>query len=203
MLEAHEFGVPQLRPRSILVAAKPSVWKYFKWPVPGEVATPTVGEALFELMSSAGWEGAAAWRDNAGAIAPPLVGGSKKHGGADVGPTRAKRHWRDELGVNGLAFADAPPASGFSGDPKLTVEMAALIQGFPADWHLSGRKTARYRQIGNAFPPPVAEAVGRRIAAALEAADEERETRSASRVAKLKASQAPSAGHALRGKATH
>src|SRR5208283_5683785 len=34
----------------------------------------------------------------------------------------------------------------------------------------SGRKTARYRQIGNAFPPPVAEAVGTAIRRALERA---------------------------------
>ncbi len=181
LLEAHEFGVPQLRPRSILVAAKPRVWKFFKWPVPGEVATPTVGDALFELMSAGGWEGVDAWRERADAIAPTVVGGSKKHGGADLGPTRAKRHWRDELGVNALALADAPPAPGFSGNPKLTIEMAAVIQGFPADWELAGRKTARYRQIGNAFPPPVAEAVGKRIAAALHAADAEREYRRVSR----------------------
>jgi len=32
----------------------------------------------------------------------------------------------------------------------------------------SGRKTARYRQIGNAFPPPVAEALGSAIRRALE-----------------------------------
>lgn len=171
LLEAHEFGVPQLRPRSVLVAAKPQVWKYFKWPVAGEVATPTVGEALFDLMSAGGWEGADAWRERAGAIAPTLVGGSKKHGGADLGPTRAKRHWRDELGVNAKVLADTPPSADFVGDPKLTVEMAAVIQGFPADWQLAGLKTARYRQIGNAFPPPVAEAVGRSIVAALAAAD--------------------------------
>lgn len=178
LLEAHEFGVPQLRPRAILVAAKPSVWKFFKWPVPGEAPTRTVGEALYGLMSEGGWEGAEAWRDRASVIAPTLVGGSKKHGGADLGPTRAKRHWREQLGVNGVVLADAPPEPGFGGDPKLTVEMAAVIQGFPSDWELSGRKTARYRQIGNAFPPPVAEAVGRRIAAALIAAEDERAQRS-------------------------
>lgn len=177
LLEAHEFGVPQLRPRSILVAAKPQVWKYFKWPVAGEVVTPTVGEALFDLMSAGGWEGAAAWCERADVIAPTLVGGSKKHGGADLGPTRAKRHWRDELGINGKVLADAPPSANFVGDPKLTIEMAAVLQGFPADWQLAGLKTARYRQIGNAFPPPVAEAVGRSIAAALAAADAAAEER--------------------------
>jgi hypothetical protein len=47
--------------------------------------------------------------------------------------------------------------------------MAAAIQGFPSDWRFSGRKTASYRQVGNAFPPPVARAVGESIAAAIQA----------------------------------
>lgn len=41
--------------------------------------------------------------------------------------------------------------------------MTARIQGFPDDWHFSGGKTASCRQIGNAFPPPVAHAVALRI----------------------------------------
>lgn len=53
------------------------------------------------------------------------------------------------------------------GGPMLTVGMAAVIQGFPAEWQFSGAKTAAYRQVGNAFPPPAAEAVGREIATAL------------------------------------
>ena len=50
--------------------------------------------------------------------------------------------------------------------PRLTVPMVAIVQGFK-DWQFVGRKTAAYRQVGNAFPPPVAEAVGRSIYAAL------------------------------------
>jgi len=48
--------------------------------------------------------------------------------------------------------------------------MVARLQGFPGDWMISGRKTAAYRQVGNAFPPPVARALGTAIAAALNAA---------------------------------
>ena len=48
--------------------------------------------------------------------------------------------------------------------------MKARLQGFDDDWQFFGRKTAAYRQIGNAFPPPVARAVGAQIAAALETA---------------------------------
>ncbi|MDY0341785.1 MAG: DNA cytosine methyltransferase, partial [Coriobacteriia bacterium] len=49
--------------------------------------------------------------------------------------------------------------------------MAAVVQGFPTDWEFFGRKTAAYRQVGNAFPPQVAEAVGTAIRSALETAD--------------------------------
>ena len=51
--------------------------------------------------------------------------------------------------------------------PALTVRMAARVQGFPDDWQFFGRKTAVYRQVGNAFPPPVARALGLSIADAL------------------------------------
>ncbi|MGN6898223.1 DNA cytosine methyltransferase [Neisseria sp. P0015.S002] len=49
----------------------------------------------------------------------------------------------------------------------MTARMTARIQGFPDDWQFFGKKTPMYRQIGNAFPPPVAEAVGRQIIKAL------------------------------------
>lgn len=63
-----------------------------------------------------------------------------------------------------------PKGSGRAKWPMLTVEQAALIQGFPGkdSWEFTGGKTARYRQVGNAFPPRVAEAVGRSIRVALE-----------------------------------
>jgi len=100
------------------------------------------------------------WSDNSA--------GSKKHGGPDLGPTRARAAWR-ELGVDGLGIADSPPGPGFPDGkaPKLTVPMVARLQGFPDSWHFSGRKTAAYRQVGNAFPPPVARALGTAIADAL------------------------------------
>lgn len=166
VVQASGFGVPQLRPRAVLVAVEASAEERFEWPAENREA-PTVGTALRALMGSAGWDRADAWAAGADRIAPTLVGGSKKHGGPDLGPTRAKREWR-ELGVDALGLADAPPAPRFAGLPKLTVEMAAVLQGFdPEQWQIFGRKTAAYRQVGNAFPPPVARAFGEQIAAAL------------------------------------
>lgn len=169
LLNASDFGVPQLRPRVIFVALKKEASTFFNWPSALIAPPPTVGEALFDLMAVNGWRGAQQWRDRACDIAPTLVGGSKKHGGPDLGPTRAKKAWAS-IGVDGMGIADAAPEKDFIGMPRLTVRMAARIQGFPDHWQISGKKTAAYRQIGNAFPPPVAKAVGQQIIAALNGA---------------------------------
>lgn len=165
LLQASDFGVPQLRPRVVMVALKRQYASNFAWPT---VKSPpmSVGECLFDLMAADGWPGAQAWMEGANKIAPTLVGGSKKHGGPDLGPTRARKAWA-ELGVDGTSVTDRNPDREQIGPPKLTVRMAARLQGFPDDWHLFGKKTAAYRQVGNAFPPPVAEAVSRQIAGAL------------------------------------
>lgn len=172
LLHASDFGVPQLRPRFVLVAMAAEDMRFFRWPEPDDRARTTVGEALYPLMASGGWKHARAWRRMANGIGPTLVGGSKKHGGADLGPTRAKAAWA-QLGVDGRGIADhvptedaAPPSVVM---PRLTIEMAARIQGWQDQdrYVFAGRKTSQYRQIGNAFPPPVAHALGNSIKAAL------------------------------------
>jgi len=166
LLNASDFGVPQLRPRVAIVATKREYWSNFEWPCTERYNPQTVGETLYELMAANGWRGAKAWRDRADEIAPTLVGGSKKHGGPDLGPTRARQAWA-KLGVEGRTIAEGAPEPDFVGMPRLTVEMAALIQGFPKEWKIAGRKTNAYRQVGNAFPPPVAAAVATQLREAI------------------------------------
>lgn len=166
LVNSSDYGVSQLRPRAILVALKKEYFDFFEWPLKNETPPLTVGELLYEEMSSLGWENADNWKLGANNIAPTLVGGSKKHGGADLGPTRAKQSWA-LLGVDGKGLADMPPINGSKAMPRLTLKMTALIQGFPKDWTFAGKKTPAYRQVGNAFPPPVAKAIGLSIKKAL------------------------------------
>lgn len=167
LVNASDYGVPQLRPRTVLVALLPHFAERFRWPQK-QPAPPTVGKALEDLMSANTWPGAPRWVLDANSIAPTIVGGSKKHGGPDLGPTRARERWR-QLRVDGLGIANSAPGASFPRDglPRLTSRMVARIQGFPDEWLFYGTKTAAYRQIGNAFPPPVAAAVGSAIRAAL------------------------------------
>lgn len=166
LLNASDYGVPQLRPRVVFIALKKQFESYFRWPVPDPSNRKTVGQTLRPLMGARGWRGVSQWCACANDIAPTLVGGSHKHGGADLGPTRSKKAWA-KLNVDGNGVADQAPERGFIGMPRLTVEMCALLQGFPFDWKFAGKKTAAYRQVGNAFPPPVARAVAARLANAL------------------------------------
>lgn len=168
ILNACDYGVPQLRPRFIIVALRERPASKFAWPEPLDRPPPSVGEAISDLMAARAWPGAGAWAAKAIGVAPTIVGGSKKHGGPDLGPTRARRQWAN-LGVDGLGIADQPPDRAFPADsqPRLTIAMVARLQGFPDDWQFAGKKTAAYRQVGNAFPPPVAAHVASAIAEAL------------------------------------
>ncbi|WP_443677976.1 DNA cytosine methyltransferase [Nocardia goodfellowii] len=206
VLEASDFGVPQLRPRAILVAFRDDVLRDLKyeWPTATHEDPVSVVDSLqasMEQRFEPYFKGAHAkearaaykrWLERArsrdselraksGGIAPTLVGGSKKHGGADLGPSRAKAAWK-QLGISGMGVANDPETCAlkktetrdlFGPDgPMLTVRQAAIIQGFPPEWDFSGGKTAQYRQVGNAFPPPVARAVGKSIIDVLKAAQE-------------------------------
>jgi DNA (cytosine-5)-methyltransferase 1 len=47
------------------------------------------------------------------------------------------------------------------------LEEAACLQGLPAGTHFVGAVDARFRQVGNAVPPPLANAIAKRLRALL------------------------------------
>ncbi|MEV6289900.1 DNA cytosine methyltransferase [Streptomyces sp. NPDC051896] len=174
ILNAADFGVPQDRKQGVLVALEDRFFDRFEAPAPTVAHHVTVGQALLPSMSARGWTGAEEWAAQANRVAPTLVGGSDNRGGADLGLTGTKKAWA-QMGINGAALSDEVPGpdgtqeSDTSGSPlkKLTVEQTAMLQSFPGDWTFAGKKTAQYRQIGHASPPPVGEVLGRAIAEAL------------------------------------
>lgn len=166
LLNASDYGVPQLRPRVVIIALRKEYNDQFCWPDPLPHNPATVGETLIDLMKARGWRGADDWMKQASEIAPTIVGGSKKHGGPDLGPTRSRKAWAS-LGVEGRTIAPEAPDPFHNDMPRLTVRMVARLQGFPDDWHFTGAKTNAYKQVGNAFPPPVAQAVATQLRAAI------------------------------------
>ena len=170
LLNASDYGVPQLRPRAIVIGVRNDLYDAFTFPQPRFVENNDVAHAIYDLMAANGWQGVELWRQQATKIAPTLVGGSKKHGGPDLGPTRARQAWA-EMGIDGRGIADNAPVEDFEGMPRLTPRMMARLQGFPDDWHFGDRKTVACRMIGNAFPPPVAKEIGLRIKQVLDNAN--------------------------------
>ncbi|WP_199442549.1 DNA cytosine methyltransferase [Umezawaea beigongshangensis] len=174
VVNAADHRVPQNREQGILVAFKGDYLDVFEQPSPVMEPPMTVGDALEESMKARGWAQAAEWAAQADKLAPTLVGGSWERGGPDLGPTGSKKAWA-RMGVDGATIADEVPDADFEWNPelgrqgmvKLTVGQAARLQGFPPDWRFEGGKTVRYRQVGHASPPPVAEALGQAIRAAL------------------------------------
>ncbi|WP_327120138.1 DNA cytosine methyltransferase [Nocardia sp. NBC_01730] len=176
VIDARDFGVPQHRLLGLLVALRDGGIASFDTNL--KALPPslnlTVGTVLRASMGARGWPQVDEWAAQADEIAPTIVGGSWDRGGADLGPQGSVRAWA-RIGVNGRSISDEPPAADFVWNPalghermvKLTIEQVATLQGFPSYWRIEGRKTARYRQVGNATPPPAAFAVGLALRAAL------------------------------------
>ncbi len=76
-----------------------------------------------------------------------------------------KTPWVDTLGVvpeyhSHLMAGGAPRRGKVPGARRITVDEAALLQGFPVGTMFAGRRSSQYRQIGNAVPPVLGEKVG-------------------------------------------
>ncbi len=91
LLNASDFGVPQLRPRVVIVGIRDDQVGRFSYPLANSTAANSVGDTLYDLMSENGWRKAKEWSQKANRIAPTLVGGSKKHGGPDSGSYQSKK----------------------------------------------------------------------------------------------------------------
>lgn len=76
LLNASDYGVPQLRPRIVIVGIRKDVQGKFSYPLPTSEKVKTVGETLLDLMKKNQWQNANEWAKQASTIAPTIVGGS-------------------------------------------------------------------------------------------------------------------------------
>lgn len=169
VLDAADYGVPQHRRRLIIVAGPRPI----DWPEathgPGRAAPyVSMGEAL--------------------GIGPAPTVGTKGNQYVTMAGSRPELLDRPALtvtttevkGTRGDAMGKVMACGTRRGGPdrasdqlwlatgrrRLTPEECAVLQGFPPDWPFRGTKVARYRQVGNAVPPRLAEVVARAILAA-------------------------------------
>jgi DNA (cytosine-5)-methyltransferase 1 len=79
-----------------------------------------------------------------------------------------KTPWIDVAGVvpayhAHLLAGGSPLAGRVPGARRITVEEAALLQSFPPGLRVAGPRSSKYRQVGNAVPPLLAQAIGTQL----------------------------------------
>lgn len=171
-LAAHDFGVPQARRRVFFVgfrAARDAV----RWVQP----TPTHGdvEDLFGPLLPRNTARRSLGLPDIGQdeVAPTLRSGftGPRNTTGVLNSKASLKVWNDlQVWPNGVqpsrSIANAYPPE--NGHFRMSVEDCALLQGFPADWRFSGAVYQALGQIGNSVCPPVAYAVARQVARALQ-----------------------------------
>jgi DNA (cytosine-5)-methyltransferase 1 len=176
-LNAADYGVPQTRRRVFLVGGP----HHISQPAPSHGDPATLG-GLFEtrqrwrtVRDALGIE-AAGYVYGAGVTgqscrpvgkASPTIGG-RRNVYMDSPSPRV-----DASEYKGHTNPDRRPGRGLNrasdalylatGRRRLTVEECGALQAFPPSHPWRGGVTAQYRQVGNAVPPPLSEAIGRAI----------------------------------------
>lgn len=163
-----DYGLAQGRPRIAFIGFRDAdAMARFEMPPCFPQWRLSLADAIGDLVSARGWRGYDAWRNIAYGTAPTIVGGSRKSDKHSFSSGLTKQTWAD-LGIDSSSLTKSAPSADHQGLFKLTLEMGARLQGFPDDWRFVGRPQQIKSQIGNAFPPVMARAVGLAIYAALE-----------------------------------
>jgi DNA (cytosine-5)-methyltransferase 1 len=180
LLNAADFGVPQRRVRLFVVGFQSGDAPPFPIPthskepgLTGEAPWVTLGQALAKVSKLGPDEIFKPTGKLAKELADICPGSGVKSPGKSE-RTRPNGHWGYKQG----AFVADPEQSARTvtanaqqdwvrdethGLRRLAPRECAAIQGFPKSWRFEGSVPAQYRLIGNAVPPPLAEAIGRSL----------------------------------------
>lgn len=184
LLDAVNYGVPQFRERFVLIGSRDNeniflpVPTHFHMHQNKEYQWQTVRSAIEDLESDNGECAAFSeerlkflkmvpeggnWRDLPKDVIPIAMGGAYKSGGGKVGFYRRLSYDQPSPTVVTSPVQKATMMCHPTQDRPLSVKEYARIQQFPDNWIFTGTTASKYRQIGNAVPVGLAEAIGRAV----------------------------------------
>ena len=184
ILDAVNYGVPQFRERFVLIGSRDNediflpLPTHFQMHQNPDYRWKTVGEAIKDLENDPGKytplsddrkkylhmvpEGGN-WKDLPEEVIPVAMGGAYESGGGKVGFYRRLSYKQPSPTITTSPAQKATMLCHPIQDRPLSIKEYARIQQFPDDWKFTGTISAQYRQIGNAVPVGLAEAIGRAV----------------------------------------
>ena len=170
VLHAEDYGVPQRRRRSVVVAMREG--SAFSWPAPTHMMRPIrAWDALHDAPAGEAPRARGRYAD----LLPSIPEGGNYLHLTERGAGPALFAWRSRFWTFLLKLAKDRPAWTITAQPgpatgpfhwssrPLSPAEALRLQGFPHGWRLAGGRRSQRRQAGNATPPLLAEHVGRAL----------------------------------------
>lgn len=186
ILDAVNYGVPQFRERFVLIGSRDHediflpIPTHFQMHQDPTYRWKTVGEAIADLENEEGEccvltperkeylrmvpEGGN-WKDLPKDIIPKAMGGAYESGGGKVGFYRRLTYAQPSPTIITAPAQKATMLCHPTKDRPLSVHEYARLQQFPESWVFVGTTAAKYKQIGNAVPIGLAEAIGKAVLA--------------------------------------
>lgn len=186
VLDAVNYGVPQFRERFVLIGSRDNEGIFlpapthfhvhqnsrYRWltlgdvikdieDIPSECASFSEGRLQYLRMIPEGGN----WKNLPPEVLQEAMGGAYTSGGGKVGFYRRLSYAQPSPTVVTSPVQKATMMCHPTKDRPLSVAEYARIQQFPDDWKFAGTTADKYRQIGNAVPVGLAQAIGETLIA--------------------------------------